>query len=363
VKSCLYIILILSLPGLGLAQTVTGYIGDLAHDGTLTISGFDFGNKATANPLVWDNMESGQFSSQWSGTDPTGDLSILQNSNARHGNSGFCGTLNMRPVAGQTKAYFQQNTLSEYFYGQFWFKLGANFEWGTGFSGQPDAHLASAKILRLWNYNDGVDYTEVEDVIISNQGYNGGALILTVERVDYGHPEGYDRTSYFSNTNIWEKDVWHCFQFQYKESDLGVSNGTLKIWSDGQLIFGDENVMTRDDRDVFKQVARMGLKSSWGDSSTDDNDYYIDDAYLDTTWSRVEIGNNVDYEACTHREIQIPTDWDPESISVTVNTGSFDLTEDLFIFVTDAQGNVGSGFPLGEVEMPGLPGIPTRTVQ
>ena len=63
-------------------------------------------------------------------------------------------------------------------------------------------------------------------------------------------------------------------------------------------------------------------------------------------WQRVEFGNASTYSDCTHREIQVPTAWSSDSLSITVNQGTFEDGENSFLFVVDADGNVSNGFPI-----------------
>lgn len=67
---------------------------------------------------------------------------------------------------------------------------------------------------------------------------------------------------------------------------------------------------------------------------------WIDDVYvsLGNGKARVEIGNAQTLEACTHREIQIPTSWSQNSITVTVNQGSFANGANAYLFVVGSDG-------------------------
>ena len=90
---------------------------------------------------------------------------------------------------------------------------------------------------------------------------------------------------------------------------------------------------------------------------------YWGELYIDNTLARIEIGNNSDFESCTHREIQIPVSWEDGGISFKVNQGSFALGENLFLFVVDAANSASEGIPIevgsqGAVNGPGQPGIP-----
>ncbi|HRV99110.1 MAG TPA: hypothetical protein P5201_10985, partial [Aminobacteriaceae bacterium] len=52
------------------------------------------------------------------------------------------------------------------------------------------------------------------------------------------------------------------------------------------------------------------------------------------------LGNASTWDACTHREIQIPSAWSQDTVTVTVNQGTFQPGETAWLYVTDADGNV-----------------------
>ena len=65
---------------------------------------------------------------------------------------------------------------------------------------------------------------------------------------------------------------------------------------------------------------------------------FFDDIYIDSTLSRVMLGDNSNYDSCTILEPQIPSAWSDNSITVTTNLGA--LTGDIaYLFVFDADNN------------------------
>lgn len=74
---------------------------------------------------------------------------------------------------------------------------------------------------------------------------------------------------------------------------------------------------------------------------------WMDDVYIQNTRARVEIGNNVNWDSCTHREIQVPQSWSSSHIAISVNSGTFRTGDKLFLFVIDQNGETNSqGFPI-----------------
>lgn len=87
---------------------------------------------------------------------------------------------------------------------------------------------------------------------------------------------------------------------------------------------------------------------------------YWDDIYVDNSWARVEVGNGATYDACSHREIQIPSTWSNNSITMTVKQGSFAEGEKVYLYVVDEAGTPSPGHgPITFANTPGLPIPPT----
>jgi hypothetical protein len=93
---------------------------------------------------------------------------------------------------------------------------------------------------------------------------------------------------------------------------------------------------------------------------------YWSELYVDNTLARVEIGDAPTFEACTHREIQIPVAWSGESLTFTGNHGTFANGASVYLFVVDRDGQVSDGVPVtlgvgGGDFGPGQPGQPLRS--
>lgn len=349
------LILLAAIPLVGQAQIITELDGDLHHGAPLTILGQAFGSKETPAPVVWDDMESGDFNPTWRST---GTLRIDDLS--RSSVSQYCGTNNFQGSGGDGGAgYFTSTSsiLGERWFVQYWFQLDPNFDWGTSTYGNGDENLANVKIFRMWNPGN-ID----ENFVIAVHGFRDSAPYTTEYVTDPGG--GYTLSNF---TSEWTKGEWHCLQFEYQESSLDTQDGEFRIWFDGSLELEDTTIKTREDHSELKRPLIVGFYDSWNDDGQDRDDFYIDDVYVDNSWARVEIGNASEYSLCTHREIQHPTSWRQDRITVQVNMGSFSDPDGLYLFVVDADGNTSSGFPLdGEAidfGPPSEPGQPERKPQ
>jgi hypothetical protein len=80
----------------------------------------------------------------------------------------------------------------------------------------------------------------------------------------------------------------------------------------------------------------------------DDNAWrYFDDIYVDTTWSRVVLANNPNYNSASIVEPQIPSAWTSNSITCTVNLGRLPAQGTAYLFVFDSNNNHNTtGYPV-----------------
>ena len=76
---------------------------------------------------------------------------------------------------------------------------------------------------------------------------------------------------------------------------------------------------------------------------------YYDDIYVAIgagAQARVEIGNNADYSDCTALAILTTRSWSDTLIRADVRHGSFDVNDNVYLFVVDASGAASPGFAL-----------------
>lgn len=325
------------------APTLSGFSGDTAHGGSVTLTGTDFLTKSTAAPFTFDTVESGAFSANWKSAH---DLAVNSDNN-RSSRSTKNGYLNFR--AGFDDGYFTSTdtVTSSKWIVSYWVKLGANWDWGTTDASGTNKFLSNIKLFREWNPSGALN----ENYVIATQGW-GNQMIADLE--DTGAT--YDATTFFPNLRtVWTLGTWHHLLFIYGEaSGLNVTDGFIQMYFDG-VSMGSRLTRTRINEAFDKRPLIVGLFNSWGPSDppsdpSDDapNDMYIDDVYVDTTWARIELGDNLVYGSCAHREMQSPTAWSTNSASFTVNRGSFLDSDPVYAFLCDSAGDCSAGLPLFE---------------
>jgi hypothetical protein len=317
------------------APSVDAVSGALAHGGSVTITGSGFGTKPTPASVVWDNVESGAFSGGWTSSR---DLSV-SSSVSRHADSTYSGYCNMNV---EKHCSFTGGTNGTTWFAQYWFYLGSNFVWvrnGT-------LSLGNVKIFRLWNSGETSENFWMAwggyDVIASTETvatYDWNPVIPGTSYVDLvlGNDDpGYVDPGWIGwkhfDSNVTSQ-VWHLFQFEWKE---GTTDGTFRAWLDGKQIINRSNLNTGS---TTKRIYDLGFYNSASTGGTN-SDFYLDDAYIDNTWARVEIGDAATYATSAHREIQPATAWDNGSLTVTLNRGSFGVSDNAYLYVVDSAGAV-----------------------
>jgi hypothetical protein len=66
---------------------------------------------------------------------------------------------------------------------------------------------------------------------------------------------------------------------------------------------------------------------------------YFASVYIDDTHARVMLGDNIDYNACTKMEPQIPISWREDRISIKVNLGNLPNEGTAYLFIFDQTNN------------------------
>jgi len=349
------------------APTVTGVSGVVQHNGTITITGSSFGTKSQVTPVAWDNFSQDTVGAAPSTTATIGSWSSVGWKNSGDHSTPFTVTTknarypNSRSVVANINEYmeaaFSGGSDSQTWFVQYWFYLGDGFAFNSNESGC----LGNIKMFRMWS--TGSDSANVR---MNNAGTYD--IYFTCEYVggsEDWHPVvsgnnwinilmGHGDPGYVPPTMVgwknFENDIttgtWHCFQFEYRDSTVNVSDGVIRWWFDGKLILDKRTFLTRNaSHTSFKRPKYVGFMNSVGTGSG--ALFYMTDPYIDNTWARVEIGNASTYNACTHREIQPNTAWANGSITVKVNQGSFSSGASAYLYVVHPDGSVNAtGYPI-----------------
>lgn len=321
------------------APSVSGVSGTISNGQSVTISGSSFGTKSIGAPYRWDSFEqgeSGELVTGWSGG--TGSDIARYSDEVQRGPSAHLITSKHAFRPGAENISLCQNDYTngyDVLYIDYWYRLTPVD--ASGINGR------NYKPWRVWTNDISMQF---------NPGTMPGAGIFSI--YDNGYPAQLPEISMWNGE---ERDYgnWKHEQVVVGVSDPGVANGVLHRYINSQPIgpFSDSLVFRT--RNILPTEIRIGhywaTDEDPGDPismpSNTGADLYIDDLYIDRTWSRVEIGDASTYSACTHREIQIPSAWSAGSITTTINQGSFANNSTVYLYVTDGNDDVNiNGFPI-----------------
>lgn len=307
------------------APAVSGVSGTLDAGQIITVTGSGFGTKATAKPLVWDDFEKGsadkliQGSAAEIGSWDTGSGSdAVFYSNAK----AYSGSQSARhDFVSYYNASLAKNLTVTHLYMDFYI-----------LNDYLDVVSRNWKIWRFYGDNDQLQMAYV---------FQCNGELLTQDHVTYGWSVGN------WGGNMYSKDTWMHVQLTFNASSPGVADGTVKHFINSTAYGLNSNaVMTRKSSANFDQI-RIG--HYWAQDGVDGcaankgAQVYTDNVYIDTSWARVELGDQPTYAASKHREIQIPQSWSAGQLTAQVNTGSFKSGSTAYLYVIDENENISPG--------------------
>jgi hypothetical protein len=326
------------------APDVTHIIsGSFIDGGNITIGGSDFGYKENPEPLIWETFESGSLNSR---LDSTGEWGIdtdnpveyepkFSSNNLRTSGqlaefTGLCGGIygyQQPESAYQWDAIFKDELdLKKYFVSSWnWFDpdletIGYKGKWMRSYSGSGLGEYPGMVLQGTWALDPIQNYWQFDGL--------GGAVGTLYLDVPLGS--------------------WKRFSRQIDLNTPGIADGYIKIWH-GQTSSREDFTVPFFDfgDDSFHSVLRWETYCKDCPSGECYMNTFYDDIYVDDTWARLELCDASNYDFATHCELQLPhTNWEDNTIKFTTNFGSFDGTEDLYLFVVDEYGVVSDGFSI-----------------
>lgn len=327
------IVLVMVLATAALAQPqISAVSGDLDHGTRLQIGGSGFGAKSVARAMKFEDFE---------GAQPGASIGSEGYWSLRSDNSGadtpsytteFTRTANSPQVAK-----FPLKSLHDYA-----IKSGLDFSSGRIYYDYWVRYRwASSSIrhqIKLARLGSGTSDSYVYPHFVTEHWVGGSGCYSDARR---GQACGGG-----ANTD-WDYDCppenqWQHVQIAIDYGTPGGNDARYEIWQDGVYKGGDEGFSWHCPGDpVFQQVWIGGYLGNT-DADGMETTIYYDDVYFDDSWARVEIGDAPQYDACTHRETQLPQAWSNNAVEVDLNLGAFEAGETAYLYVTDEEGRVNS---------------------
>lgn len=358
VRKIFYItIFIFFLPTTSLAAPVISGISGVVQDGqNILISGSGFGS-GNAVPLLWDNFEAGINGANLQTHPRVGSWTLngtpgQYSTNQTHGGNQSCFVDRVNNWGGP---YWEDATYHQYLYATFWFR------WHT--VGDP----ATVKVFQIHgtcqgtctgqtcgDYNPGLNYGDV--------GGGWWRAFMVLEKEHDGTCNPLDNR----NAGYQSQDAWHKLEAVIKQSSIDIPDGTMILKVDGNDIISSTTVTTRTINNQYYYL--MQLFNGTTDGTWTTSQSWLDDLYINDTWSRVMICNGSSFNSAgNHCELQpvignLGGSWGANSIAANVARGSFQNDQQAYLYVVDSTGSVNvSGYPItfgdsgGDTISPGNP--------
>ncbi len=340
------------LPAIVLGQPQAGSVsGSFSHGETVTLSGAHFGVKSPAAPYIYDNFDAGSpgenISGGWhidstkSNQRPRYSDSVVRNAGLLSAFQDFSNG-NYNCTIGLTNLSVGKMYMSGWFYNTTSGNQSRNFKllsFRGGNAGQWD--LPNGRMDMYPSTSSGHQYIADCDGAIPEDTWGIGANLYS--------------------------GAWHRIESWMDHGTVGQSNGEWEISRDLNTWSRVEGTFMADEECHYTNfyIAAYFADDGVG-TPRPEMEMYWDELYVDLTQARIEIGDNINWSACTHREIQIPTQWNDNSASFMVNIGTFEPGDLVYVFLVDEDGQASEiGAPIiigtsGGSEMPGPPGTPVR---
>jgi hypothetical protein len=325
------------------APAVQQVSGAMNHNGTITITGSGFGNKATAAPLVWDNAAgtASALSSQWTGAWPdklpgynTGYYSPMRGIAPPHAHDSRyiagCHAANTGADSGYAVMAWvniQAPALPSYIYAS-WYQR-ADDQW----------HFGGDNNFKTFDYSLGTEpYAAGQSWYTAygpphpNSNTDNGVQWVNETGTGLSFPDQ-------NGHNAWWGQAVNPMAGQWSKVEVVVklssgTDGYLKVFENGQQVMNYAGVTdnwggTQRAISVGGYAREQGYTSNWR---------YFDDVYIDTTLQRVVLADKPVLSQASIVEAQIPSTWSDGSITATVNLGKFTQGQTAYLFVVDATG-------------------------
>ncbi len=301
--------------------------GNVVNTAQFILSGAGFGQRSSS-PVKWDSFDQGTSGSELSGwklfrdNDSSGQ-SYPKYSNKRSRSGSLSGEGSFLGSQYNCSAYIEGLDLPE-IYVSYWVYI-------ERVSGVASRNVKLTRVISgIPTFNSGGPSIGSTGFYAENQNW------YSFNGVNSGDEKW---------GNLVTEGAWHRVELYGKISTPNVANGKRGYWMDHQEVDYDGSYMTLTSNSDATSYGNVLLPFYVAHSPGGSYKLYYDNVYIDSTRSRVEIGNAANWDECTLREVQIPTAWSNSSITLTANTNSFS-NGTAWVYVVDADGKVSPGLPI-----------------
>ena len=350
---------------------ITSITGTVSDSATIQIQGSGFGTKATAIPAYFfrnQNNTVGQLPVSLTSSDTTGGGFVANDNNRVQGKTNIkwhytatspTGTDNPAEMWGRDVFDFG-GPINEYYMTAWVYidKTGTTCDtWQWKYMSASPSHEgyfnypgeAAFGGMWFWKESENRWFNTAFQEYYSPYGTNN----------NYQSASNHYQTSGSMPDDGWLWNQWQRMEFYEKGSDSGTGVVYMnRIGRAGAPIEYHTNWWNMGPGDMAKGWRYTGIgmaiasvsrapEACNGEGKVVNFTLYNDDLYIDTTQARVELCDSSTWSARTHCEIQPATAWNDSQISVTLNQGSFQDSQQIYLFVINAAGDpVGESFPV-----------------
>ncbi|MEO8017806.1 MAG: hypothetical protein ABI769_08335 [Pseudomonadota bacterium] len=332
------------------APAINSTTGAVADGTSIVISGSGFGQKSPAKPYLWAPMDGSSSPSALgvvSSWNSTGQMSYASGCGAGGGGCMAGATSDGRSTNDWAASIVSPASADWNAYGQRTYvyrKSKKTFDYDNS---------KNVKSIRFWGRSSSGGIQEPSFYFGISMGRVG------IE----GIPAVYADYSMAASTLVTAKGPvgqWYSEEMSIKSNSsssaadadyrLAVNGGPYLVqfpnttWMLNQFKIKTDSGYANDGRMQIVFPVHMLVEGSDGwIPSPAGSQFWADDVYVDTTWARVMIGDNAVFTSCTAREIQIPTAWTDQSISINLNLKAFPAGKPKYLFVVDQNGDASPG--------------------
>lgn len=315
---------------------------------TITVRGQGFGNKGVARPAVWENCESGNLSSDWTGAWPNRSKNKEYDTACRtprggielpHGNvTRYVAGAHAEDGgydAGGNVILFKARSITSY----------PAHTYASWYQRVDDAwQFCGDNNFKTYDFSTGTSPYDPTNWYIE---YNPSPSNRTGSPYYHLNDNG---SSLQNPSNWWWESAVNPMSGNWTKVEVEIryardSSGYIRVWENGSLRVNyqgrTDNYPGSQRNDGIGGYARCGGLNNWR---------YFSDIYLDHSLARVVLTDNADYSASKIIEPQIPTSWSNDSIEFKLNLGRLSPSDNAYIFVVSPDGvRSASGLPISTI--------------
>ena len=322
------------------APVIQQVSGVLDHKRTITISGTGFGSKAPAAPVVFDDATGSDISRKWDGAWPnivpgynTNYYSPMRGINPPHSHdtryiAGAHATT-AGAYSGEIVIFYKNIPVQPfpfYVYAS-WYQRADN-EWVFG----RDNNYKTFDYSTCCSGPYGEGHTWYTAYGPPHPGSNTDSGQWLIGGVPPMNPDVNGHNAWWGTAVNPMAGKWSKVEIAIKVTDQ--TDGYVNVWENGHQVMNyvgltDNYPGTQRTIGIGGFARMLGYSNNWR---------YYDDAYLDTTLSRVVLADKPELSQATIIENQIPSAWSDGSITATVNLGQFTQGQTAYLIVVDSSG-------------------------